>query len=58
MEVLGHHHIADYFKPILPPNLPEDAKEDIARTPTSQKWLPSVATAGDEMKVMMTVNTF
>ena len=53
-----HDHIPDHLKPILPPNLFEDAQENIARTPTPQKRFPSVATAADKMKVMMTVNPF
>jgi len=56
VEVLRHDHVADHFKAILPPNLLEDPQENIARTPASQKRRPFVATARDEMKVMMTVN--
>ena len=56
MEVFGHNYIANHFKPILTPNLLEDAQENIARTSASQKRLPFVATAGNEMKVMMTVD--
>ena len=56
VEVLGHDHVADNLKPILPPNLLEDSQENIARTPTSQKRCAFVATAGNEVKVMMTVN--
>ena len=58
MEVVGHDHVADNFKPILMPNLLEDAEESVARTPASQKWLSFVATARNEMKVLMTVNAF
>ena len=48
VEVFGHDHIAHNLKPILPSYLLEYAEENIARTPTSQKRLPFVATAGDE----------
>ena len=56
VEVFGHDNVAEHLKPILPPNLLEDAQENIARTPASQKRLPFVATAGNEMEVLKTVN--
>src|ERR1700690_3243305 len=55
MKMLGHDHVAQYYERIPLPDLLEDSEKEVGGGRRTQKRLPMIATAGDEMKITATV---
>lgn len=57
VEVLGHHDVPDYFEAINRSNFFEDVEEQVATCRSGKKTLTVVTTAGDEMEIMISVDS-
>jgi len=58
VNMLGHEHVADNYETVTPPGLLQNACQQVTPRASVQLGLATVATAGNEMQVMLAVKTF
>jgi hypothetical protein len=56
MKMLGHDYVAHNFKLVFAPDLFEDAEKYVPCMPGTEKRLPTITAAGDEMKIAEAVD--
>jgi hypothetical protein len=58
MDMLGHDHVPDHHEAITPSHLFKNLKHKITLFWRSKKGFPTVTAEGNEMEVVMSVETF